>query len=144
MTDFIGLIKLLSLPALLGGIVLFVFGYLWYSVVFKKYFMKLREEAGMIGEAPTKQQMIKTLGIKLILDILTAASFTLVAYQALSYRVTALITFVIWIGFTFPSIMSAYLWDNRSFKYTAFEIIFSLASFAVLALAIRSIFFYLM
>lgn len=116
---------------------MFVFGYLWYSVIFKNYFMKLRGEAGMLGEAPTKQQMLKTLGIKLILDILTAASFTLVCYPGAPSRLTVLITFIIWIGFTLPQIMSAYLWDKRSVKYTAFEVVFSLLSFGVLIVVIR-------
>lgn len=135
---------LLARPALIGGIALFAFGYLWYSVIFKNYFMKLRGEAGMMGEAPTKQEMLKTLGIKLILDILTAASFTLVAYPDAPYKLTALITFIIWIGFTFPQIMSAYLWDKRSGKYTAFEVAFSVISFVVLALVVRLVFAYLM
>lgn len=98
----------------------------------------------MMGEAPTKQQMLKTLGIKLILDILTAASFTLVCYPDAPYKLTALITFIIWIGFTLPQIMSAYLWDKRSGKYTAFEVVFSLLSFVVVAGAVRLVFMYVM
>lgn len=135
---------LLSKPALIGGVALFAFGYLWYSVIFKNYFMKLRGEAGMIGEAPTRQQMLKTLGIKLILDILTAAAFTLVCYPDAPYKLTALITFIIWIGFTLPQIMSAYLWDKRSGKYTAFEVVFSLLSFVVVAGVVRLVFMYVM
>lgn len=130
-------IKLLATPSLLGGLALFFFGYLWYSVVFKNYFMKLREVEGKNGAAPTSKEMAKTLGIKLVLDILTAASFTIVAYPTAPYRLTLLFTAIIWVGFTLPQIMSAYLWDNRSLKYTAFEIAFSLASFAVLAGAVR-------
>ncbi len=130
-------IILLARPALLGGLALFFFGYLWYSVIFKKYFMKLREAEGKNGMTPTSKQMAKTLGIKLVLDILTAASFTIVAYPTAPYRLTLLFTAIIWVGFTLPQIISAYLWDNRSLKYTAFEIVFSLASFAVLAGVVR-------
>lgn len=135
---------LLAKPALIGGITLFAFGYIWYSVIFKNYFMKLRGEAGMNRDVPTKQQMIKVLGIHLILNILTAAAFALVCYPDAPYKLTALITFIIWIGFTLPQIMSAYLWDNRSGKYTAFEVIYSLLSFVILAGAIRLVFAYLM
>ncbi|MHB1316735.1 MAG: DUF1761 domain-containing protein [Minisyncoccota bacterium] len=131
-------------PALLGGIALFLFGYMWYSVVFKNYFMKLRGEAGMNGEAPTKQEMMKTLIIKFVLDVLTAASFTIVAYPTAPYRLTFLFTAIIWMGFTFPQIISAYLWDKRSLKYTAFEVAFSLSSFAVLVFAVRAVITYLM
>ncbi len=138
-------IKLLTTPSLLGGIALFAFGYLWYSVIFKNYFMKLREAEGKnTMTPPAPKEMVKTLGIKLLLDILTAASFTIVAYPTAPYRLTLLFTAIIWIGFSLPQIMSAYLWDNRSFKYTAFEIVFSLASFAVLAGAIRLVINYLM
>lgn len=137
-------IVLLARPALLGGLALFAFGYLWYSVVFKKYFMKLRGEDPENCPPPAPGQMAKTLGIKLVLDILTAASFTIVAYPTAPYRLTLLFTAIIWVGFTLPQIMSAYLWDNRSLKYTAFEIAFSLASFAVLAGAVRLVINYLM
>jgi hypothetical protein len=128
---------LLIRPALLGGLALFLFGYLWYSVIFKNYFMKLREEEGKNGVVPTSKQMAKTMAIHFVLNILTAASFTIVAYPTAPYRLTLLFTAIIWIGFTLPQIMSAYLWDNRSLKYTAFEIVFSLLSFAVLAGAVR-------
>jgi len=130
-------IKLLATPSLLGGLALFFFGYLWYSVIFKNYFMKLRGEDPENCPPPAPGQMAKTLGIKLVLDILTAASFTIVAYPTAPYRLTLLFTAIIWVGFTLPQIMSAYLWDNRSLKYTAFEIVYSLASFAVLAGAVR-------
>lgn len=137
-------IKLLTTPALLGGIALFAFGYLWYSVIFKNYFMKLRGENPENCPPPAPGQMAKTLGVKLVLDILTAASFTIVAYPTAPYKLTLLFTAIIWIGFSLPQIMSAYLWDNRSLKYTVFEIVFSLASFAVLAGAIRLVINYLM
>ncbi|MCX6703629.1 MAG: DUF1761 domain-containing protein [Candidatus Zambryskibacteria bacterium] len=133
----------LTRPALIGGIALFVFGYLWYSVVFKNFFMKLREGEGKNGMGTTGKEMAKTLGVKFVLDVLTAASFTLVAYPTAPYRLTLLISSIIWIGFTLPQIMSAYLWDNRSLKYTAFEIVFSLASFAVLMYVIRMVLTYL-
>lgn len=135
---------LLIKPALLGGLALFVFGYLWYSVVFKNFFIKLREEEGKNAGAPTSKQMTKTLAIQFILNVLTSASFTIVAYPTAPYRLTLLFTAIIWIGFTLPSIMSAYLWDNRSLKYTAFEIVYSLASFAVLAAVVRAVITYLM
>lgn len=137
-------IILLARPALLGGIALFFFGYLWYSVVFKNYFMKLRGEDPENCPPPAPGQMAKTLGIKLVLDILTAASFTIVAYPTAPYRLTLLFTAIIWVGFTLPQIMSAYLWDNRSLKYTAFEIVYSLLSFVVLAGAVRLVINYLM
>lgn len=135
---------LLTRPALLGGLALFFFGYLWYSVIFKNYFIKLREVEGKNAAAPSPKQMAKTLGIQLALNILTAASFTIVAYPAAPYRLTLLFTAIIWIGFTLPQIMYAYLWDNRSLKYTAFEIVYSLLSFVVLAGAVRLVITYLM
>jgi len=136
MIDFLGFIKLLSLPALLGGIALFTFGYLWYSVVFQKYFMKLRGETEE-GYVADPKAMAKTLGIKFVLDVLTAGAFTVVAYPTAPYKITLMFTAIIWLGFTLPQIMSAYLWDKRSLQYTAFEIVFSLASFVVLAGVVR-------
>ncbi len=130
-------IKLLATPSLLGGLALFFFGYLWYSVIFKNYFTKLRGLEGKNAGAPTSRQMIRPLAIQLVLNILTAASFTIVAYPTAPYRLTLLFTAIIWVGFTLPTIMYAYQWDNRSLKYTAFEIAYSLASFAVLAGAVR-------
>ncbi len=130
-------IKLLATPSLLGGLALFFFGYLWYSVIFKNYFIKLRGEEGKNGMAPTPKAMAKTLAIQFVLNVLTAASFTVVAYPTAPYRLTLLFTAIIWIGFTLPQIMYAYMWDNRSLKYTAFEIVYSLLSFAVLAGVVR-------
>jgi len=131
-------IVLLARPALLGGLALFFFGYLWYSVIFKNYFMKLREVEGKNGIAPTPKQMAKTLVIQLALNILTASSFTLVIFNPnVSYQFTLIFTAIIWVGFTLPQIMYAYLWDNRSLKYTAFEVVYSLLSFVVLAGAVR-------
>lgn len=137
-------IVLLTRPALLGGLALFVFGYLWYSVIFKKYFMKLRGQNPEDCVPPSPKEMIKPLGIQLILNILTAASFTIVAYPTAPYKLTLLFTAIIWVGFTLPQIMYAYMWDNRSLKYTAFEIVFSLASFAVLAGVVRLVINHLM
>lgn len=134
---------LLIKPALIGGLALFGFGYLWYSVIFKDYFKKLREEEGKTKEVKSDEQMFKTHGIKLALDILTAAAFSLTCYPDAPYRITFLITSIIWIGFTFPQIMSAYLWDKRSGKYTAFEVAFSILSFVVLAIVVRSVFLYM-
>jgi hypothetical protein len=137
-------LTLLARPALLGGLALFFFGYLWYSVIFKNYFMKLCQEEGKLGTAPTPKQMAKTLSIQLVLNILTAASFTVVAYPIAPYRFTLIFTAIIWVGFTLPQIMYAYLWDNRSLKYTAFEIAYSLLSFVVLAGAVRLVINHLM
>jgi len=100
--------------------------------------MKLREVEGKNGIAPTPKQMAKTLVIQLALNILTASSFTLVIFNPnVSYQFTLIFTAIIWVGFTLPQIMYAYLWDNRSLKYTAFEVVYSLLSFVVLAGAVR-------
>lgn len=134
---------LLIRPALIGGLALSGFGYLWYSVIFKNYFKTLREGEGKTTEVRSKDQMLQTHGIKLVLDILTAAAFSLVCYPDAPYKVTLLITFIIWTGFTLPQLMSAYLWDKRSGKYTAFEVAFSVLSFIVLAIVVRFVFLYM-
>ncbi len=137
-------IVLLARPALLGGLALFFFGYLWYSVIFKNYFMKLKGQNPEDCPPPSPKQMAKTLAIQLVLNILTAASFTIVAYPTAPYRLTLLFTAIIWVGFTLPQIMYAYMWDNRSLKYTGFEIAYSLLSFIVLSGAVRLVITYLM
>jgi heme/copper-type cytochrome/quinol oxidase subunit 4 len=134
---------LLIRPALIGGIALFGFGYLWYSIIFKNHFAKLRAEEGKTKETPSKEQMLKTHGIKFVLDVLTAAAFSIVCYPDAPYKVTLVMFFIVWIGFTLPQIMSAYLWDKRSGKYTAFEIVFSISSFLLLAIVTRFVFLYL-
>ena len=123
-------------PVLVGAFVMYVFGYLWYGVVFRKTWMRLKGMPENFKPDMTKGGAIKSMVIKFLLDILTALAFCLIGLFPVSLKITCILAGIIWFGFMMPGILSPYLWDNKSLKLVGFDMLFSILAFALLAVTV--------
>ena len=123
------------LHIIVGGIVMYVIGMLWYGPLFGKAWMS------MSGMTTDKMQEAKQ-GMKLkmtVLVILTLITVTVV-YKLLPHlSVTSFhqfwkIIMGIWVGFGFPVQMGGWLWERKPVKLVVLHAGQSIVSFSVLSM----------
>lgn len=123
---------------IIGAVVLFVFGFLWYGPLFGKQWMammKFTPEEIEKGKAMGLSGMKKQMFISLV--------FALITTYILSYLVPALLpvsfsdflktVLVIWLGFIGPVHINTYLWEGKSFKLVLFNSVYSILSFSIVS-----------
>jgi hypothetical protein len=129
--EFLSSLTPLLKPVFIGAIATYVFGWLWYGIVFQKTWMMLKGIP--LDFKPDPKEAIKPMVIKFVLDVLTATAFCFVAFIPNSLQYTYIVSGIVWFGFILPGFMGPYLWDKKSFKLVCFDGLFSLLSFALLA-----------
>lgn len=119
------------LDILVAAIVMFVIGAVWFTVLFGIRWSKLMnrtpEQIAKVKEQGMTRQMI-------IMFILNVVSVSVVCYlvpQLLAVTVGQFVcsVFLIWLGFTLPSLVNTYLWEGKSFELVAINAGGSLVSF---------------
>ncbi len=98
---------------LVGAVALFVFGALWYTVLFGKYWAKLM---GFDANDPKmKEGMAKPLIINFIANIVVAyAVFYLEPkFLSISFMEFWKTMLIIWLGFSLPIFVNQTLWEKK-------------------------------
>lgn len=112
---------------LIAGVVSMALGFLWYSVLFKKPWMK---ERGFTEESLKKAQreMGKLYGISFVVSLISAYMLSHVMTLSMNfYHYSGLETgcttaFFMWLGFTMPVQLTATLFsDKKNWKLFAYD-----------------------
>ena len=108
---------------IMGGLGLFIFGFLWYGPVFGKQWMALMKMTPEQIAEGRKQPMTTKIVIAVVLALATSAVVYCLEPQLLSFSFGQFLKSIllIWLGFNLPLIMNGYLWEGRSLKLTAFN-----------------------
>jgi hypothetical protein len=103
------------LSILVGAIVLFAFGALWYTVLFGKMWSGLMNFPPMEGERPS---MTKPLIANFLVNLITASVVYYLFPQllAISFYDFAKVMVIIWLGFSLPIYVNQALWEGKSWK----------------------------
>jgi hypothetical protein len=121
------------LNILVGGIVLFVFGAVWFTGLFGKTWAKLNgfDTSGKMS----MKNMAKPLVLNFLMQVLTSVSVFYLFPQvlALSFASFWFCMFVVWVGFSLPIYMNQYLWERKPFNLVLLN-----SAYGILATAIIS------
>jgi hypothetical protein len=116
---------------IVGAIVMFVIGAVWFTVLFGKIWSRLMNRT---PEQMAKQKADGMGGKMVVMFILNLISASVLHYllpitMALSIGEFLTIMVIIWLGFTLPSLANTYLWEGKSTKFVLINAGGSLAAF---------------
>jgi hypothetical protein len=123
---------------IVGAVVMFAAGALWFMPLFGKTWSRLMNFSPEMMEKAKSQAMNSKMVMMFVINIVSAfvlgylaSQFALVsAYQ---FMVTV---FVVWLGFTLPSLLNTYLWEGKSMKLVAINAGGSLFAFLLGSIAV--------
>lgn len=108
---------------LVAAVAMFIFGALWFTVLFGKTWAKLM---GFTAEKMTPQEqeeaknmgMVKPMIANFLSNVLVAGVVYYLFPQFLSFSFADFfrIMFIIWLGFSFPIFANAAIWERKSWK----------------------------
>lgn len=106
------------LTTLVGAVALFIFGALWYTVLFGKTWAKLMGFRAEDEEKMKKESMVKPMIINFLVNIIVACSVVYIYPQVLSLSLVefAKTMLVVWFGFAFPVYVNQVLWEKKSWN----------------------------
>lgn len=118
-----------------AAIAAFVVGGLWHGPLFGKQWMRL------MGISPKKKMKCSpvksmTLGFVSLVVAAYVLNMFLLLLGADTAKEAVIAAFILWLGFSAPIMLGSYLWENRSFKLTAFNAFYRLVELAVLAIVL--------
>jgi hypothetical protein len=120
-----------------AAIAAFVLGFLWHGPLFGRAWMK------MMNITPKSLKKMKctpakamTLGFFSLLVAAYVLNMFLLLLGADTAKEAVIAAFILWLGFSAPIVFGGYLWENRSFKLTAFNGFYRLVELAVLAVVL--------
>ena len=117
------------------AVALFIFGALWYTVLFGKLWAKLMEFTPEQMAKAKAKGMAKPLAINFLLNIVSASVIYYLYPQirALSLAEFIKVIVIIAIGFTLPQYFNQTLWENKSWKLAVLNSIQAILYFAIAA-----------
>ena len=126
------------LEILVGAIVLFLFGFLWYGPVFGRYWVKMigmTQEQIDEGMKKGMKSMIPQMITAFVISIVTTSVvyYLLPSFLSLSFGEFVTSILIIWLGFVLPLHANGYLWEKKSLNLTLFNIAESVLSFILLS-----------
>ena len=115
---------------IVSAIALFIFGALWYTIIFGRTWSKLMGMSPEQMEKAKKGGMAGKMVVMFILNLLTvlSVSYLLPQVLALSFKEFYITIFIIWLGFSFPLLMGGYLWEGRSWKLVLLNAVYGILS----------------
>ncbi len=121
------------LNILVGGLVLFAFGVVWFTALFGKIWAKLN---GFDTSGNMKMDsMVRPMAINFTMQLLTSYSVYYLFPQVLAISFTNfwILMFVVWAGFSLPVYMNQYLWERKPFNLVLLN-----AAYGIIATALIS------
>lgn len=124
------------LQIIVGAVATFIFGMLWYGPLFGRHWMKMMKVSHDSEIMETKKRGMAGQIIVLFIFLLITAkvvSWLVPALLPLSYYSFLRSVLKIWLGFTFPVMLGAWLWDRKPFKLVLFNAVQAIISFGILS-----------
>ena len=121
------------LSILVTAVVLFIFGALWYTVLFGKMWAKLMEFTPEQMAKGKEKGMAKPLIVNFLLNVVTASVlyYLFPLLIALSLAEFIKIILVICLGFTLPQYVNQTLWENKSWKLAVLNCVHAVLYFSI-------------
>jgi hypothetical protein len=118
---------------LVASVALFIFGALWYTVLFGKFWAKLMEFTPEQLAKGKEEGMAKPLIVNFLLNLLTACVIYYLYPQilAVSFSEFIKVILVIWLGFGFPVYVNQALWEKKSWKLVVLNSIHGIIYFTI-------------
>ena len=119
------------LAILLGAVAMFAVGAVWFTVLFGKTWSRLMNFTPEQNQKAMEGGMASKMVVMFVLNLISASVLRYLAPQllALSYTEFLMPVFVIWLGFTLPSLINTYLWEGKSMQLVLINAGGSLAAF---------------
>ena len=123
------------LSIIVGAFVIFVFGALWFTVLFGKTWAKLMDFNPAGDQEAKKMGMTKSLIANFLLNVLVASVVYYLFPQlfSVSFGDFLKVIFIIWLGFSFPIYANSALWERKSWKLVVINSVQSIISFALVS-----------
>lgn len=120
---------------LISSIATFIFGSLWYTVIFGRVWERLMGFTPEMMERAKQGSMAGKMVIMFVMNVLTASVLYYLQPMllVLSFSEFICVTLVIWVGFNFPVLMGAYLWEGKSIRLVLLNTAYGLLSFGILS-----------
>ena len=120
---------------LVGSVVVFAFGALWFTVLFGKTWAKLMD-FNPAGDAKAKEMgMAKPLVINFLLNVLVVGVVYLLVPELLplSFPEFLKAVLILWVGFSFPIYANAAVWERKSWKLVAINSVQSILAISIVS-----------
>lgn len=126
------------LSIFIGAVTLFIFGALWYTVLFGKMWASLMQFTPEQMAKSKSESMVLKLAIMFLLNLITASTVYYLFPQllALSFGEFLHTILIIWVGFIFPLYVGQSLWEGKSWKLVVLNSVGSILSFVFVSGAI--------
>ncbi len=123
------------LTILLSAAAIFVFGALWFTVLFGKEWARLMDFNPASNEKYKNMGMAKPMFANFLSNVLIAGVFYYMIPQLLVFSYAGLfrIVFIVWLGFSLPIFANAAIWERKSWKLVAINSAQSLISLAIVS-----------
>lgn len=104
------------LSIFLGAVAIFIFGAVWFTVIFGRTWAKLMGfDASQNGQGE-KMSMVKPLIMNFLVNILIVYSVNYLSPLPESLLNFFQILFIVWLGFSFPIFANAAIWERKTWK----------------------------
>ena len=121
------------LSILVTATVLFIFGALWYTVMFGRMWARLMEFTPEQMAKGKEKGMTKPLIINFLLNVVTASVLYYVfpLLIALSLAEFIKIVLIVCVGFTLPQYVNQTLWESKSWKLIVLNSVHAVLYFGI-------------
>lgn len=123
------------LTIFLSALAIFVFGSIWFTVLFGKEWARLMDFNPASAEKFNNMGMAKPMLANFLSNLLIATVFYYMIPQLLVFSFAGLfrVLFVVWLAFSFPIYANAAIWERKSWKLVAINSVQSLISIAIVS-----------
>ncbi len=119
----------------------FVFGWLWYGVIFSKTWMRLNG-MNMKGKKPKKGVMAKAMILNILGTFIMVCVFGLLILATGMITVSGVLTLALWIWLGFfvsTTLLGSVLWDMKPWALFCFNAVYWLINLVIVGLILVSI-----
>ncbi len=123
------------LNILVGGAVLFVYGALWFTVLFGKKWAKLMDFNPASDHKYKDMGMAKPMVANFLLNLLPIISIYYLYPQVFAFSFTDFwkTVLIVWLGFSFPIYANAAVWERKSWVLVVINSAYGLIQFTIAA-----------
>lgn len=104
------------LPIIIGAIAMFAVGAVWFTVLFGRLWSRLMNQRTEEMARTKAEGMTGKMVMMFVLNLISVIVIYYLLPQLLvfSYWEFLCSVFIIWCGFTLPSLINTYLWEGKS------------------------------